>query len=57
MELQGDAGARELLAESTRLVMELDRNGELDVDTRPEDLQSRARELFGLSASHISRIT
>jgi molybdenum cofactor cytidylyltransferase len=41
MELKGDAGARELLAEARYEELE---NGELDVDT-VEDLQ-RARELF-----------
>ena len=42
MELKGDAGARELLADARYEELE---NGELDVDT-VEDLK-RARELFG----------
>jgi CTP:molybdopterin cytidylyltransferase MocA len=42
MELEGDAGARELLADARYEELE---NGELDVDT-VEDLK-RARELFG----------
>ena len=42
MELKGDAGARELLAEAPYEELE---NGELDVDT-VKDLK-RARELFG----------
>jgi CTP:molybdopterin cytidylyltransferase MocA len=42
MELKGDAGARELLAEARYEELE---NGELDVDT-VKDLE-RARELFG----------
>jgi molybdenum cofactor cytidylyltransferase len=42
MELKGDAGARELLAEARYEELE---NGELDVDTM-KDLE-RARELFG----------
>jgi molybdenum cofactor cytidylyltransferase len=42
MELKGDAGARELLAEARYEELE---NGELDVDT-VEDLK-RVRELFG----------
>ena len=42
MELEGDAGARELLADTRYEELE---NGELDVDT-VEDLK-RARELFG----------
>jgi len=42
MELKGDAGARELLAEAQFEELE---NGELDVDT-VEDLK-RVRELFG----------
>ena len=42
MELRGDAGARELLAEARYEELE---NGELDVDTM-KDLE-RARELFG----------
>ena len=42
MELKGDAGARELLAEAQYEELE---NGELDVDTM-DDLE-RARELFG----------
>jgi CTP:molybdopterin cytidylyltransferase MocA len=42
MELKGDTGARELLAEARYEELE---NGELDVDT-VKDLE-RARELFG----------
>lgn len=42
IELQGDAGARELLKDARALQFE---GGELDVDT-PEDLE-RTRELFG----------
>jgi len=42
MELKGDAGARELLAESRYEELE---NGELDVDTAAD--LARARELFG----------
>ena len=42
MELKGDAGARELLAEARYEELE---NGELDVDTAAD--LARARELFG----------
>jgi CTP:molybdopterin cytidylyltransferase MocA len=42
MELKGDAGARELLAEARYEELE---NGELDVDT-PADV-ARVREIFG----------
>jgi len=42
MSLQGDAGARALLAEAASVELE---NGELDIDTPAELL--RARELFG----------